>query len=74
MSEAHWGDEDLVDSCSDLYEGSREGQTAVTDYCRDIDHPHWGFCEDCECEAPYVHRGEEKKCLICSFGNIKGGI
>lgn len=70
MSEAHWGEDDMLEVCTELYQSYRDGQAAVISYCDSIDHPDWGLCEDCECTAPFVHKDEEKKCLICSFGNV----
>jgi len=58
----------LINGCADIYEKGEDGQAAVLDYCRD--HKHWGWCEDCEYISPYVMVESEKKCLVCSFGNI----
>ena len=69
------GKETLFDQCMDIYKNAEvmngyDGQSAVISHCEELGHPDWGNCEDCECVAPFVLRNEEKKCLICSFGNI----
>lgn len=63
-------EEKLLYICAEIYEDSRDGKTSVIKYLEGLDHPDWGYCEDCECKAPFVHRNKENKCLICSFGNI----
>lgn len=66
-------EEKLMYKCANVYEYSRDGQYAVIGLCEGIYHQNWGYCEDCECIAPFVHLDERKKCLICSFGNIVDG-
>lgn len=63
-------EEVLFHKCAKIYENGRDGQYAVIGYCEGIYHSNWGHCEDCEATTPFVHRNGEKKCLVCSFGNI----
>lgn len=57
----------LIDECASIYEASRNGQSAVLDYCEEIEHDKYGPCYACEYEnSPLIEDGNETVCLVCS--------
>lgn len=56
-------DEKLYEKCVQIYEA--DGQSAVIDYCREINHPTWGRCQPCDYDESPLMDDMYKTCLVC---------
>ena len=52
----------LYEKCVQIYVA--DGQSGVIEYCREISHPTWGWCEPCDYYSPIVNYCS-MTCLVC---------